>query len=137
MTLGYPSSMGLWFTAVFYLFSSAPLCAAPAEEPVNVDELIKVVQSENKTSYLAAEALGHLGPKAKPAKNALVKALDSTDDRLRIASAFALAAIDLEDDETSKLIVKTLVAALSDPEPHVRREALRALSNVRRPNPRS
>ena len=134
MRTWFQRAMSMSLVAAISLFFSSSAMAAE-DEPANVDDLIKVVQSEDASAYLAAEAIGHLGPKGKPAKDALIKALASKDDRLRIASGLALAAIDLEDESTAKLVVKTLIAALADPDPNVRREALRAISNIRRAQP--
>jgi len=130
----FQSLISLALVTAICLFTSIPVRGAQ-EEPANIDELIKIVQSGDSNAYLAAEALGHLGPKAKSARDALVKSLESKDDRLRIASGLALANIDLENEETAKLVVKTLIGALADEDANVRREALRAISSVRKAQP--
>jgi len=74
----------------------------------------------------SAEALGKLGPAARPAVAALIEALKDKDKLVRSESARALGRIGPE----AKQAVPALTLAARDPEPIVAREAVEALRKI-------
>jgi HEAT repeat protein len=73
--------------------------------------------------------LGQIGPDAKPAVPALRAELASKDPVVRIASAYALVHIDL-DDATVKETLPVLIEGLDNSLPAVRRGAAEGLGRI-------
>jgi HEAT repeat protein len=78
--------------------------------------------------HFAARTLGHMGPRAEPAVRTLVRGLDAANEGDRVAAVRALGGI----GPAASTAVPALEAALSDPDPVVRRHATEALRAIQR-----
>lgn len=97
---------------------------APAE---GLDALVEELRSPDaRTRRLAAEEIGKLGAKAKPAVPALTTALTDTDDGVRANAAGALWAT----GSAAKEAIPALVKALKDRNQDVRLSAAGALGEM-------
>ncbi|WP_372367974.1 HEAT repeat domain-containing protein [Candidatus Uabimicrobium sp. HlEnr_7] len=93
-------------------------------------QLIEILsQNNNQNSYLAIQAIGNIGKKAKSAIPHLIKSIEkSTDFFLRYHAIVALGMI--RDLSAKECIVK----AIKDKNPHIRSSAIIALNNINPPN---
>jgi hypothetical protein len=110
-----------------------PLCAFAAEQSESterrpdVDELVsRLKDSSAWTRYLAAKALGELGPAAKKAVPALARAVADEHESVRAQAAYALGEIGPE----AKGAVLALRRALTDSKSSVRLQAACALGEI-------
>jgi HEAT repeat protein len=112
---GAEKAMALWALAEY---KSAARAAVP--------RLIELLQSDPDTGvrWGAARTLGKIGPDAKPATDALIKALKDENGTLREHAAEALGEIGAE------VAVPDLTALLDDPDPRVRRDSVRSLGQL-------
>lgn len=93
--------------------------------------LAKLLTSDTPAQRVkAADDLADLGPKAKPAVPALIKALSDEDAQVRGHAAHALGQI----GDKHAAVVDGLFALARDPEAIVRRAAIRALKALRLPH---
>jgi serine/threonine-protein kinase len=114
---------------------SIPPHASPAPEtsPTALSEAAALqglmdglAAADTATRGRSAEALGKLGPAARPAVAVLIEALKDKDKLVRSESAKALGRIGPE----AKQAIPALTVATRDPEPIVSREAVEALRKI-------
>ena len=94
---------------------------------MTIEDLIENLGHEDfNVRQAAAEALGKIGPDARPAIPALVMALADKDYHVRKAAAEALGKIGPD----ARQAIPTLVMALADKDYHVRKAAAEALGKI-------
>jgi len=84
--------------------------------------------NDTKIRRMAAEALGGIGPDAKPAIPALAEALKDTDEAVRLAAVEALAGIGAE-----RPTIVALVEAMKDKSHKVKKRSIEVLGNIGEP----
>lgn len=98
------------------------------DDKTMVSTLIEALGDEDSSArYIAAGALGRMGPTAQPAVPALTATLNDTSDDVRRHATIALGEI------RENMPLQALIAVLGDVDSEVAREAARALGKVRDP----
>ena len=103
--------------------------AAPAAEPSGLDALVKALTTtdDSRTRVVTIDEIANLGQNAKPALDALVKATEDPELRVRWHAARAIGLI----GEDASSAVPVLVKLLADPDPVVAAQAAAAIGTIR------
>lgn len=108
------------------------LSALAAIGPASVDALPNIekllADSDLSVRYAASHAIGKIGPPAKSAVQRLEKNLRERDEFLQFVSAWALVQVDPEREDLAAICLDPLVNSLNHHDPHIRHEAVLALS---------
>lgn len=103
--------------------------AAPAAETSGLEGLVKTLTTtdDSRTRVATIDEIANLGQNAKPALDALVKATEDPEPRVRWHAARAIGLI----GEDASSAVPVLVKLLADPDPVVAAQAAAAIGTIR------
>jgi HEAT repeat protein len=103
--------------------------AAPAAETSGLEGLVKTLTTtdDSRTRVVTIDEIANLGQNAKPALDALVKATEDPEPRVRWHAARAIGLI----GEDASSAVPVLVKLLADPDPVVAAQAAAAIGTIR------
>lgn len=111
---------------VAFLTALAAIGPASVEALPNIERLL--ADPVLSVRYAASHAIGKIGPAARTAVHRLERNLKARDEFLQFVSAWALVQVDFERDDLAAMCLGPLVNTLNHVDPHVRNEAVQALS---------
>jgi HEAT repeat protein len=114
-------SVRVAFLSALAALGPASVVALPNIEKMLADPVLSV-------RYAASHAIGKIGPPAIAAVPRLEKNLNERDEFLQFVSAWALVQVDPEREDLAAICLGPLVHNLNHHDPHVRNEAVLALS---------